>query len=124
MSLSTYKYGAPGGAPRLQLPGRPADHDQRGDLVETDRHRVGHGPQPADVLGYAALFDGHPLRSLHAGQAGGFLERQTGRLAGFLDAGAEQPAHALAEEIGRRKGGEHFQLCTHTLMLLLAHIVK
>ena len=69
-----------GGAPRLQLPGRPAEQNQVADLIEADLHRVGHGPQPACVLGHGTLLDGRPLRSSHAGQASGFLEGQTGRM--------------------------------------------
>jgi hypothetical protein len=83
-------------APRLQLPRIPAEQDQIGDPVEADLHGTGHGTQPVDILRNEAVFDGSPFRDLHTGQARGILDGQAGVLAGFLDAEAEQPAHALA----------------------------
>jgi hypothetical protein len=44
-----------------------ADQDQLGDLIEIDRNRVGHGPQPVNALGYVAILDGDPLRDRHTG---------------------------------------------------------
>ena len=46
-------------------------------------------------IGNVAGLDGHPLRCLHPGQAGCFLDRTAAGLAGFLDAGAKQPAPDL-----------------------------
>jgi hypothetical protein len=92
-----------------ELPGFPAEQGHRGDLVVTDTQGLGHGPQPVQVRRHMALFDGHPLADLHAGEAGGLLDGQAGALAGFLDALAEDPAPDLAAHIqneGRGKGGE------------------
>ena len=61
-------------APRLQFPRIPAEQDQHGDLVETDLHGTGHGPQSIDVLRDIAFLDGRPFGDLHAGQAGGLLD--------------------------------------------------
>src|SRR6478735_4354331 len=92
-----------------EFPGFPAEQGHRGDLVVTDTQGLGHGPQTVQVRRHMALFDGHPLADLHAGEAGGLFDGQAGALAGFLDAFAEDPAPDLAAHIrneGRGEGGK------------------
>src|SRR3974377_1946327 len=97
MRLSGYECRAPA-APVSQFPSFAAEQDHVEHLLEADLEGRGHGTQAVDLLWNVSILDGHPFRDLHAGQAGRFLNGQTGLVAGGLDATAEHAAPDLAAE--------------------------
>jgi hypothetical protein len=105
--------------PGLKFPGLAAEQDQLQQAVIADLQGAGDRTQLSRGLGNISILDGGPFRYLHTGQVGGLLDRQTGVLAVFPDAMAEQAAPHLAAEFretGWREAWEHRNLCAHILI--------
>jgi hypothetical protein len=103
------------GGTGLLLPGPLADKGQQGYLFVAAFKGAGHRTQLRGIGNVAGL-DGCPLRCLHPGQAGSFLDGTTAGLAGFLDAGAKKPAPRLTagerEVVFERKTSYSYTQCS------------
>src|SRR4051794_34435667 len=100
-----------------QLPRFAAKQNHVEELLEADLDGGGHSPQAIHLLRNVSVFDGHPFRYLHAGQAGGFLDGHTSLGPGGADTETEEAAPGLAAHFGKvvgRKGCEHLaNPCAH-----------
>lgn len=100
--MSTGRQRRPSQRPCLLAQGQHIDH-----AVPVQLEGRRDGPQTVQFLRNMSVLDGHPLRDLHPGQAGGLLDRYTEFIAAALDEQTEEAAPDLAaqfRDIGGRQG--------------------